>query len=138
MSFGLYLLPSASLWDIWIWIPSSVKIKLKVINNSILCFCSFEADKNDREILDILTHGTRYNHENYFDMIKCIIINKNRYDKRNKPPQQHIGVNISVLLLSLSSPSESSLVTFFNLLTVEYNFFLPRLMKLSFWCTKNG
>jgi len=50
----------------------------------------FEADKNDREILDILTHGTRY-------------------DKRNKPPQQHIGVNISVLLLSLSSPSESSL-----------------------------
>ena len=99
-------------------------MKLKVINNSILCFCSFEADKNDREILDILTHGTRYNHENYFDMIKCIIINKNRYDKRNKPPQQHIGVNISVLLLSLSSPSESSLVTFFNTLSYLMKIFI--------------
>ena len=35
-----------------------------------------------------------------------------RYDKRSKPPQQQIHVNISVLLLSLSSPSESSLVGF--------------------------
>jgi len=50
----------------------------------------FQSDKTDKEILDILTHDTRY-------------------DKRSKPPQQQIQVNISVLLLSLSSPSESSL-----------------------------
>jgi len=50
----------------------------------------FQANKSDKEILDKLTH-------------------ESRYDKRIKPPQQHINVNISVLLLSLGSPSESSL-----------------------------
>jgi len=50
----------------------------------------FTSDKSDKEVLDILTHDSRY-------------------DKRSKPPQQQIHVNISVLLLSLSSPSESSL-----------------------------
>jgi len=53
-------------------------------------FLQFHSDKSDKEILEILTHDSRY-------------------DKRSKPPQQHIHVNISVLLLSLSSPSESSL-----------------------------
>eukprot|EP00091_Calanus_sinicus_P016041 TRINITY_DN3521_c0_g1_i1.p1 TRINITY_DN3521_c0_g1~~TRINITY_DN3521_c0_g1_i1.p1 ORF type:complete len:123 (+),score=36.06 TRINITY_DN3521_c0_g1_i1:217-585(+) len=51
---------------------------------------SFDVTQSDKEMLDLLTH-------------------KNRYDKRIKPPQQQINVNISVLLLSLSSPDESSL-----------------------------
>jgi len=51
---------------------------------------SFDRTQSDKEVLDLLTH-------------------KNRYDKRIKPPQQQINVNISVMLLSLSSPDESSL-----------------------------
>jgi len=51
---------------------------------------SFDATQSDKEMLDLLTH-------------------KNRYDKRSKPPQQQINVNVSVMLLSLSSPDESSL-----------------------------
>jgi len=51
---------------------------------------SFDDTQSDKEMLDILTH-------------------KNRYDKRVKPPLQQINVNISVMLLSLSSPDESSL-----------------------------
>jgi len=51
---------------------------------------SFDGRQSDKEVLDLLTH-------------------KNRYDKRIKPPQQQINVNISVMLLSLSSPDESSL-----------------------------
>jgi len=50
----------------------------------------FESDQSDKDILDILTHPSRY-------------------DKRNRPPVGPINVNISVLLLSLSSPDESSL-----------------------------
>jgi len=45
----------------------------------------FESDQSDKDILDILTHPSRY-------------------DKRNRPPVGPINVNISVLLLSLSSP----------------------------------
>merc|ERR1712106_627417 len=52
---------------------------------------SFDATQSDKEMLDLLTH-------------------KNRYDKRTKPPQQQINVNVSVMLLSLSSPDESSLI----------------------------
>jgi len=44
----------------------------------------------DKEILDHLLH-------------------KQRYDKRIKPAVEHLKVNISVVLLSLSSPDESSL-----------------------------
>jgi len=51
---------------------------------------SFDGTQSDKEMLDLLTH-------------------KNRYDKRMSPPQQQINVNISVMLLSLSSPDESSL-----------------------------
>jgi len=51
---------------------------------------SFDETQSNKEMLDLLTH-------------------KSRYDKRIKPPQQQINVNISVMLLSLSSPDESSL-----------------------------
>eukprot|EP00092_Neocalanus_flemingeri_P014403 GFUD01015537.1.p1 GENE.GFUD01015537.1~~GFUD01015537.1.p1 ORF type:complete len:492 (+),score=81.86 GFUD01015537.1:246-1721(+) len=50
----------------------------------------FEGAQSDKEILDIILH-------------------RNRYDKRIKPPLQPINVNVSVVLLSLSSPDESSL-----------------------------
>ncbi|XP_043601696.1 glutamate-gated chloride channel isoform X11 [Bombus affinis] len=55
-----------------------------------LC-CSFEEGKSDKEILDNLLLSTRY-------------------DKRLLPPVQGtLTVNVSVLLLSLASPDESSL-----------------------------
>jgi len=50
----------------------------------------FDSTQSDKEILDTLVH-------------------KNRYDKRIKPPILPINVNVSVELLSLSSPDESSL-----------------------------
>jgi len=50
----------------------------------------FDAYQKDKEILDVLTHPSRY-------------------DKRSGPLISPIHVNISVLLLSLSSPDESSL-----------------------------
>eukprot|EP00092_Neocalanus_flemingeri_P003564 GFUD01003822.1.p1 GENE.GFUD01003822.1~~GFUD01003822.1.p1 ORF type:complete len:534 (-),score=88.57 GFUD01003822.1:74-1525(-) len=50
----------------------------------------FDGAQSDKEILDIILH-------------------RNRYDKRIKPPLEPINVNVSVVLLSLSSPDESSL-----------------------------
>jgi len=50
----------------------------------------FDGSQSDKEILDILLH-------------------RNRYDKRIKPSIEQIHVNVSVMLLSLSSPDESSL-----------------------------
>lgn len=51
---------------------------------------SFDEKQGDKEVLDHLVHSTRY-------------------DKRIKPPLTPIVVNVSVGLLSLSSPDESSL-----------------------------
>jgi len=50
----------------------------------------FDVSQSDKEVLDVLVH-------------------KNRYDKRTKPPMEPIDVNVSMVLLSLSSPDESSL-----------------------------
>lgn len=50
----------------------------------------FSPNFNDKQIMDRLVHSQRY-------------------DKRIKPPVNPLQVNISVVLLSLSSPDESSL-----------------------------
>ncbi|RZC37621.1 pH-sensitive chloride channel, partial [Asbolus verrucosus] len=75
---------------------STNKIVFFTTNNSFdpvdndIC-SSFEDGKSDKEILDNLLRGTRY-------------------DKRLLPPvQETVMVNVSVLLLSLASPDESSL-----------------------------
>jgi len=51
---------------------------------------TFESIQKSKEVLDILVH-------------------KSRYDKRIKPPLEPIIVNVSITLLSLGSPDESSL-----------------------------
>jgi len=63
---------------------------LAVLLASTRAYRDFEPNLNDKQILDRLLHHQRY-------------------DKRIRPPVQPLNVNVSVVLLSLSSPDESSL-----------------------------
>ncbi|XP_053649604.1 glycine receptor subunit alpha-4 isoform X4 [Cherax quadricarinatus] len=85
---------------------------------TLLCCCccctqvqgsEFFMESSDKEILDFLLH-------------------KSRYDKRVRPPVKEgpLRVNVSVLLLSLSSPDESSLIYEVELL-LHQHWFDPRL-----------
>ena len=86
--------------------PPTTKVSLEIVRLFASNFtCRFDSTQDDKEILEILSHPSRWS---TLDCLKYIL--RSRYDKRNKPTGQHMAVNISVLLLSLSSPSESSLV----------------------------
>ncbi|KAF2367470.1 hypothetical protein FHG87_001777 [Trinorchestia longiramus] len=83
---------------------------LVVLNPSFSAAKEFFDKANDKEILDFLLH-------------------KSSYDKRLKPVSDGpLRVNVSVLLLSLSSPDESSLVSIKYTLPVPWHKKQPQII----------
>ncbi|XP_024941291.1 glutamate-gated chloride channel isoform X22 [Cephus cinctus] len=90
LSLSLASLASSLILTTFCVLTLALTLATLVRSEDMLC-CSFEEGKSDKEILDNLLLSTRY-------------------DKRLLPPVQGtLTVNVSVLLLSLASPDESSL-----------------------------
>ncbi|XP_049842404.1 glutamate-gated chloride channel isoform X6 [Schistocerca gregaria] len=92
----------------WLLHAAAILLSLSLVTGSTEIFDDFSDGKSDKEILDEL-------------------LRKERYDKRLRPPVPgKLLVNVSVLLLSLASPDESSLKYEVEFL-LEQQWYDPRL-----------